>query len=55
MRYRVWDEEDRKEHTISTCITDLGEVGDTQKVIIKKGGKKEVHHFKVLEILPELN
>lgn len=55
MRYRVWDEEDKKERILSNCVTDLGEVGTVNRVQIKVGGKKETHHFKVLEILPELN
>lgn len=55
MRYRVWDEEDKKERILSNCVTDLGEVGTVKRVQIKAGGKKETHHFKVLEILPELN
>ncbi len=53
MRYRVWDEEDKKERTLENCITPL-EVGAVRRVIVKKGGKREVHNFKVLEILPEV-
>lgn len=52
MKYRVWDEEDKKERIISECITPL-EVGTTRRVNIKKGKKLEPHHFKVLEQLPE--
>lgn len=51
MRYRVWDEEDKKERTLENCVTPL-EVGTTQRVQIKKGDTKETHHFKVLEELP---
>ena len=51
MRYRVWDVEDKKEHILEECVTKL-EVGTTRKVTIRKNGKEEVHHFKVLEELP---
>lgn len=53
MRYKVWDIEDNKERTLENCVTPL-EVGTVRRVTIKKGGKKEVHNFKVLEILPEV-
>ena len=52
MRYKVWDMEDKKERTLENCITPL-EVGTVKRVQIKKGNKREVHHFKVLEVLPE--
>ena len=52
MRYRVCDEEDKKEHTLENCITPL-EVGTTRRVQIKKGKKLETHHFRILEELPE--
>lgn len=52
MRYRVYDEEDKKEHILENCITPL-EVGTTRKVSILKGDTKEPHHFRVLEQLPE--
>lgn len=53
MRYRVWDEEDKKERTLDNCVTPL-EVGTVRRVQIKKGNKREVHHFKVLEELQEI-
>lgn len=53
MRYRVWDIEDNKERILENCVTPL-EVGTARRVTIKRGGKKEVHNFKVLEILPEV-
>lgn len=53
MRYRVWDIEDNKERTLENCVIPL-EVGTVRRVTIKKGGKKEVHNFRVLEILPEV-
>lgn len=53
MRYRVWDEEDKKERTLEECVTPL-EVGTIKRVQIKNGNTKEVHHFKVLEELPEI-
>lgn len=53
MRYRVWDVEDNKERILENCVTPL-EVGNTKRVQIKKGNKREVHHFKVLEVLPEI-
>ncbi len=53
MRYRVWDVEENKEHTLENCVTPL-EVGSIKRVQIKKGNKREVHHFKVLEVLPEI-
>lgn len=52
MRYRVWDEEDKKERTLENCVTPL-EVGTTKRVQIKKNNKRETHHFRVLEQLPE--
>lgn len=52
MRYKVWDEEDKKERTLDDCVIHL-EVGTTRRVQIKKGNRREVHHFKVLEVLPE--
>lgn len=52
MRYKVWDEEDKKEHTLEKCITPL-EVGTTRRVIVRKGDTEEKHHFKILEQLPE--
>lgn len=51
MRYRVYDEEDKKERIISECVTSL-EVGTIRKVNIRKNGKLEPHHFRVLEELP---
>lgn len=51
MKYRVWDEEDKKERTIHEAITELGEVGTVRKVWIRKGGKQEPHHFRVLEVI----
>ena len=53
MRYRVWDEEDKKERILDNCITPL-EAGTVKRVQIKKGNSREVHHFKVLEVLPEV-
>lgn len=53
MRYRVLDVEDNKERILEDCVTPL-EVGNTKRVQIKKGNKCEVHHFKVLEVLPEV-
>lgn len=53
MRYRVWDEEDKKERTLDNCVTPL-EVGTVRRVQIKKGNKREVHYFKVLEELQEI-
>ena len=52
MRYRVYDEEDKKERILNDCKTPL-EVGTTRKVTIKKDNNREVHHFKVLERLGE--
>ena len=51
MRYRVYDEEDKKEHILEECTTKL-EVGTTRKVTVRKNGKGEEHHFRVLEVLP---
>lgn len=53
MRYKVWDIEDNKERILENCVTPL-EVGTVRRVTIKRGGKKEVHNFKGLEILPEV-
>nr|DAR37238.1 MAG TPA: hypothetical protein [Caudoviricetes sp.] len=53
MRYRVWDVEENKERTLENCVTPL-EVGSIKRVQIKRGNKREVHHFKVLEVLPEI-
>jgi len=54
VRYRVYDVEDKKERTLDECTTPL-EVGTTRRVQIKKGNKREVHHFKILEELPPQN
>jgi hypothetical protein len=54
VRYRVYDVEDKKERTLDECTTTL-EVGTTRRVQIKKGNKREVHHFKILEELPPQN
>lgn len=54
MRYKVWDLEDKKELTLEDCVTPL-EVGTTKRVIVKKDGKRMVHHFKILEELPTQN
>ena len=53
MRYRVQDVEENKERTLENCVTPL-EVGSIKRVQIKRGNKREVHHFKVLEVLPEI-
>lgn len=54
MRYKVYDEEDKKERILSECVTDLGAVGDTKRVSIKNSkGILESHHFRVLEVLPD--
>lgn len=53
MRYKVLDEENQKEHILNDCITPL-EVGTTRRVQVKKGNKREVHYFKILEELPDL-
>lgn len=50
MRYRVYDEEDKKERTLEECVIPL-EVGSVRRVQIKKGDKMETHHFRVLEEL----
>ena len=52
MRYKVWDVEDKKERILDNCTTPL-EVGTVRRVQVKKNGEKTVHHFKVVEILPE--
>jgi hypothetical protein len=52
VRYRVYDEEDKKERILDDCTTPM-EVGTTRRVTIKKGNKRETHHFRVLEVLPE--
>lgn len=52
MRYRVYDEEDKKEHILEECTTPL-EVGTTRRVTVKKGDIRETHYFRVLEQLPE--
>jgi hypothetical protein len=54
MKYKVYDEEDKKERTIVDCRTTL-EVGTTKRVTIQKGTKRETHHFRILEKLPEQN
>jgi len=54
MRYKVYDEEDKKERILEDCHTTL-EVGTTKRVTIKKGDKRKTHHFRVLEKLPEVN
>lgn len=51
MKYRVWDIEDNKERTIHKAVTDLGEVGAVRRVQVRKDGKQEIHHFKVLEVM----
>lgn len=53
MRYKVLDIEDNRERTLENCVTPL-EVGTVRRVVVKKGDKREVHNFKVLEILPEV-
>ena len=50
MRYRVYDEEDKKERTLKELYTPL-EVGSVRRVQIKNGDTREVHHFRVLEEL----
>lgn len=50
MRYKVYDEEDKKEITLEECVTPL-EVGSVRRVQVKKGDTREVHHFRVLEEL----
>lgn len=50
MRYKVYDEEDKKERTLEECVTPL-EVGSVRRVQVKKGDTREVHHFRVLEEL----
>lgn len=52
MRYRVYDEEDKKERILDDCTTPL-EVGTTWRVTIKKANKRETHNFRVLEVLPD--
>lgn len=52
MRYRVYDVEDKKERTLDECTIHL-EVGTTRRVQIKNGNRREVHHFKVLEVLSD--
>lgn len=52
MRYRVYDEEDKKERILDDCTTPM-EVGTTRRVTIKKDNKRETHHFRVLEVLPD--
>lgn len=47
MRYKVYDEEDKKERTLEECVTPL-EVGSVRRVQVKKGDTREVHHFRVL-------
>lgn len=49
MRYKVYDEEDKKERTLRS-VTPL-EVGSVRRVQVKKGDTREVHHFRVLEEL----
>lgn len=44
MRYKVYDEEDKKERTLEECVTPL-EVGSVRRVQVKKGDTREVHHF----------
>lgn len=46
MRYKVYDEEDKKERTLEECVTPL-EVGSVRRVQVKKGDTREVHHFRV--------
>ena len=48
MRYKVYDEEDKKERTLEECVTPL-EVGSVRRVQVKD--TREVHHFRVLEEL----
>ena len=52
MKYRVYDEEDKKERILDKCVTKL-EVGTTRRVKIVKGNKRETHYFRVLEELPD--
>ena len=44
MRYKVYDEEDKKERTLEECVTPL-EVGSVRRVQVKKGDTREVHHL----------
>ena len=56
MKYRVYDEEAKKERIIDEVVSIIPqEVGTTRKVIVKKGDKREEHHFRVLEVLPNVN
>lgn len=41
MRYKVYDEEDKKERTLEECVTPL-EVGSVRRVQVKKGDTREV-------------
>ena len=50
MRYKVYDEEDKKERTLEECVTSLEEVTERREQD-KKGDKREVHHIRELEEL----
>ena len=50
MRYKVYDEEDKKERTLEECVNPL-EVGYGRRVQVKKGETREEHHFRLLEEL----
>lgn len=52
MKVRVWDEEEKKEAIVKGDPKIFGEVGKVCKVTLRKNGKNEIHHYKVLEILP---
>ena len=49
MKIKVYDEEDKRTVTIPDVKT-VWEVGTTKKVILRRNGKEEIHHFKMLEI-----
>lgn len=53
MRYKVWDRESKKERILDKCVTRF-EIGSIRQVTVIINKKRETHHFRVLEVLPEL-
>ena len=53
MRYKVYDEEDKKERTLEECITPL-QVGDKVKVICHSGAKSiNTYYGEVIKKTPK--
>ena len=52
-KYRVYDINEKKEILLENVTSNLGPVGSTRRITIRRNGKDETHHVEIREVIKE--